>query len=492
MAGESTSKEISDFAEHVRTVQFALLVTCLALFAASLPEAPEDLHTAKRDLTRIQAAATSKTLDRLINRAFVLAARGPGEWRAKEAGTYGFKATYRFNESTFGVIVTPAWRTTLTLEEQAIPAFAAERGMVLTCGAALRADLQLGEFRVSIDPSNSLADFVAFWDCLPRIRAVRLGRTHSEKAAPIALDETLAATFKNNLVSVSAFKADSRNVVDELDPPPFRALYLTLRDGHMVLEFDPNKQLPSSPADVGATPVLHVSGSRAPGVRPAAAALAPSSAETVFTMPFIVPADTRGMSTKAQQMLIDEYFKGEATGPFDLRFPQLAAWARGRAARTPQILLEDLEQDIERASESFELFGVKIPLSLIAKVGLLVLVAIEGYFYLHLRRLTAIIQGTTPLPKFPWIGAYTDAVSMTASVASSALLPMAVVAWLAVTTWGKLSVTTALPLGIAYVVTQTLLIRQMIAFRTALRRAESMKPIRRVKVPTRPAHRRRP
>jgi hypothetical protein len=478
MSNDPEQQVISGFVEHVRTVHFALLATCLALFAASLPEAPEDLRIAKRDLERIQTAANSSALEKLTNRGFLLAARGPGQWKAKPAGTYGLRLTYATKGARFSVVATPAWSTTLTLEEQAIPGISAESGLVGTCGNVVVANTNIGAFGVDISERSSLAEFSAFWDCLPQIRAVSFGQIYYHKPAPVSLGKEMAATFKNNLIEVTPLMAVGTMPFETIAPAPFPALFLTLAKGQLVLEFDPNKHFPVSPADFGATPVKYVI-----GLAPVSPAIGASG--TIFTMPFTITADTRAVSTKAQQLLIDEYFPGTATGTFERRFPQLSLWAHGREARTPKILLEDLQTDIDRASESFELFGVKIPLSLIAKLGLLVLIAIEAYFCLHLSRLTLLVKGPSSVPSFPWIGAYLDLISRTASLTSAALLPVAVVAWLAISTWRQLGAATTILLGGIYVVVQCILIILMLRFWRAIERAQSVAVYRKVKVPVR-------
>jgi hypothetical protein len=478
MSNDPAQQVVSGFIEHVRTVHFALLVTCLALFAASLPEAPADLRIAKRDLERIQTAAKSNALEKLSNRGFLLAARGPGQWKAKPAGTYGLRITYGAKDARFSVVATPAWNTTLTLEEQAVPGISAERGSVSSCGKVVVANTDIGEFGVGISERSSLAEFTAFWDCLPQIRAVSLGQIHYDKATPVSLGKDMAAVFKNNLIEVTPLMADGTKSFETIAPTPFSALFLTLVEGKLVLEFDPNKHLPVNPTAFGATPAKYAVGHASQ--QPASA-----TSSTLFTMPFSVSMDTRAVTTKAQQLLIDEYFPGVAIGPFERRFPQLSSWARGREARTPKILLEDLQTDIDRASESFELFGVKIPLSLIAKLGLLVLVAIEGYFCLHLSRLTLLVKGPSSVPSFPWIGAYLDLASKSASLTSAALLPAVVVAWLAVSTWGQLGTATTVSLGGLYAVVQCMLVILMLRFWRALDRAQSVAPYRKVKVPQR-------
>ena len=336
MSNDSGQQVISAFVEHVRTVHFALLATCLALFGASLPEPAEDLRIAKRDLERIQTAAKSNALEKLTNRGFLLAARGPGQWKAKPAGTYGLRISYKAKDVRFSVVATPAWNTTLTLEEQAVPGISAEHGLVGSCGNVVVANTDIGEFRVGISERSSLAEFTAFWDCLPQIRAISFGQIHYDKSVPVSLGKDMAAMFQNNLIEVAPLMADGTKSFKTIAPAPFSALFLTLVKGQLVLEFDPNQHLLVNPTEFGATPVKH-----AVGLAPQSPAS--GAPETIFTMPFSIAADMRAVTTKAQQLLIDEYFPGTATGPFERRFPQLSSWARGREARTPKILLEDLQ-----------------------------------------------------------------------------------------------------------------------------------------------------
>src|SRR5438874_730052 len=93
-------------------------------------------------------------------------------------------------------------------------------------------------------------------------------------------------------------------------------------------------------------------------------------------------------------------------------------------------LLQDIVQELVHLGGLESVLGVKIPLSLITKVGMLVLIAIEAYFCLHLNRLSSILTRETEPPSFPWIGVYTDPLSKLVTLMSSAGVPAGVVAWL--------------------------------------------------------------
>lgn len=184
----------------------------------------------------------------------------------------------------------------------------------------------------------------------------------------------------------------------------------------------------------------------------------------MFTMPFVVPLSTRANVMTAQALVIEEFFSGTSPGVFERRFPQLASWVGKRRSRTPKILLEDIQQDLDRAAESFDMFGVKIPLSLIAKMGILVLIAIEAYLFLHLRKLSELLAKNDALPEFPWIGIYPDRISKSVFAVAVVIVPACIALWLFLNSWEQLRFGTVAALSVSFAVVQGFMVSQLYRF----------------------------
>lgn len=470
---QALSDMLNPFLEHLRTVHFALLASCLVLFASTLPEPPEDLKLAKRDLERIQSALDSKSLPKLIERAFILGARGPGTWKSSGKGTYASRLTYKQKSIMFRVTAVLRGQSVVPVEELALPGIASNMRLVDSCGTIIRADLRSNDFRILLTPQSSLAEFGKFWDCLPDLRAVKPSKVHYEKAAATPLDPELAKAFANNFIKMEPVVASWEEARDIVTKRGFSALFFALNaDGRLTLQFDPSLDDPvTAVKDFGATPKKYVEMDEQS--QPNALSLDETTATTVFTMPIVVPLSTSASGIKAQKLIIDEFFPGVGEGSFERRFPQLASWSRGRQSRAPGILIEDIQREIERASESFEVFGVKIPMALIAKMGLLVILAIEAYLCLHMRRLSVLLKTVNSMPEFPWIGVYSDNVSKSIFATTLVGVPLAVSAMLLYHSWNALPIGTIMILGLVTFAMKLFLIDQLAKFWDAFPRAIS-------------------
>jgi len=437
------------FMEHLRSVHFALLAACLALFAATLPEPPADLRLAKRDLERIQGAVASGSLTRIVNRAFLLGAYG-GQFRSREVGTYALRMRYRDAQDAGRTVVVGARQrfSSLPLEEVAIPVVRHDDRFQRTCGAQIiAAQPSTSDFKLNLTPQSSLADVATLWDCLQELRAVRIIAVEAAGARPEKLSEAMARRFPSNLLGVEPVSGPWSQIGTSVEQGTVPALVLDFVDGDVVVRYDPS--VAPGPSIFGVVPGKYV---------------VPNRSDDVFTIPAVIPVSMRASTLPAQRLIAEEFFPGVSPGLFARRFPQLAAWSVGKATRNPAVLLEDISAEIERASDTFEIMGVKIPLSLVAKLGILVLIGLEGYFALHLRRFRYVVSPNPGGLDFPWLGVYPDAASRVVFATVTVGLPVAVTALLLVKSRQQLSGATWVSLAAFFGTVQTLVAVELVKF----------------------------
>jgi hypothetical protein len=111
-------------------------------------------------------------------------------------------------------------------------------------------------------------------------------------------------------------------------------------------------------------------------------------------------------------------------GVFKTAFPDLAK------ATSPDLEYVDLKSLVDRLSEGskgdqvIEAFGLKIAATDVTRWGLLVLLAAQFYFWLHLYELTRRIEPSDPGWKVAWIGIYQPWLAFVTVVVSACILPL--------------------------------------------------------------------
>lgn len=88
---------------------------------------------------------------------------------------------------------------------------------------------------------------------------------------------------------------------------------------------------------------------------------------------------------------------------FQSRYRNLVEATRGRENLDFSILAPQIYAEVEKGDEPFEAFGLKIPGNRIAVWGIVVLVSVQLYFVMYLRRLSNKLQPDDPGWDVPWM-----------------------------------------------------------------------------------------
>ena len=115
---------------------------------------------------------------------------------------------------------------------------------------------------------------------------------------------------------------------------------------------------------------------------------------------------------------------------FETCFPDLAKASKGLELLKLPDLKNHLIQQIEKGDTVFEAFGLKVPLPLLTSWGIIVVLSVQLYFFLHLREFHAKIKPHDTGWDVPWIGAYSSGLSRSVYF-TTILMPTIAVALLA-------------------------------------------------------------
>jgi hypothetical protein len=128
------------------------------------------------------------------------------------------------------------------------------------------------------------------------------------------------------------------------------------------------------------------------------------------------------------QKIIASPFLGKAWrhGSFSTTFPELAEVTKF-TRNLPFDQIEEILQDENlRNADKLEAFGLKIPAQGISLWGALILIGIQVYLNRHLKFLNSVHVKNLHVARAAWLGLYTDYGSIIITILTMALLPVAV------------------------------------------------------------------
>lgn len=113
-------------------------------------------------------------------------------------------------------------------------------------------------------------------------------------------------------------------------------------------------------------------------------------------------------------------------GVFDKSFHDLAALSQGLEHQSLSSVVDRVRDLQNKGDVPLEFFGLKIPGAEAGKWGLVILLATQFYFWMHLHELSRKIGPNDPGWEVAWIGVYYSKIAFIATLISSCVLPVAV------------------------------------------------------------------
>jgi len=131
-----------------------------------------------------------------------------------------------------------------------------------------------------------------------------------------------------------------------------------------------------------------------------------------------------GNSVVVNESVLQGLFSDWRTGTYNEAFPELAGTAKDFetiALKSIPARLQDLQP---KGEQNIEAFGLKVPSADITRWGLVLLLSVQFYFWLHLHELNRKIDTSAPGWDVAWIGLYHSMSAAVSMLISACLLPV--------------------------------------------------------------------
>lgn len=125
-------------------------------------------------------------------------------------------------------------------------------------------------------------------------------------------------------------------------------------------------------------------------------------------------------------------FKDFRTGTFEEAFPELVSATVGMVNLKFPELVSRLKEKQGKGDQNIELIGLKLPSAEITQWGLVLILSIQFYFWLHLHELNKKIDAMSPGWDVAWVGMYTSVAARLTMWITACLLPLTAVFLLSV------------------------------------------------------------
>ena len=125
----------------------------------------------------------------------------------------------------------------------------------------------------------------------------------------------------------------------------------------------------------------------------------------------------------AQSLVVPGEDFGVPLGEFRTSFADLAGLSVGLESLKIEPLLSYVQRLRDESDQHIQLLGVDIPRTVISQWGVILLIAVQLYFFLHVQHLRRQALSAHTVATFPWLGLYPDRVSVAVFTASISILP---------------------------------------------------------------------
>jgi hypothetical protein len=355
----------ADFVEHIRTVHFALVGVCLALIGVIQFKKPLEVTTAQSQLQEIKSAVDRWDTDVILQNA--LSNLGLNSFPPMFMPVAG-KIDNAFRVDNRMCVMSEATAILLPANNT-------------SAGHIIYQDKWKEEL---FKKPSSLREFRDFWD--------RKATALSFKNTNHAGDKILLAR-KNGADEVLVFHPGKI----DFSSGSFEGPEISMTD----------RKQEQSIADL-----LHVS--------PARFVLSWNLGEDKALLP--VPISETTLDVQPALIRTHPYWK---PGAFSRSFSDLDKATASVQDRSFEGISSNLQEEASKPkTESFEVFGVKFPVEKATRWGILLIVGIQLYLWIHLHELSPKLKEGDAGWDVAWIGVYRSLPARTLFVSSTALLPV--------------------------------------------------------------------
>jgi hypothetical protein len=409
-----------DYVEHLRTIHFSLMAICVAALVLSLAETPSDIRKARSEvhaiaeLVRIwdpnwveSSAQQVGNKDRTKNPTMLYQT----DWAEHIAHfeIEGFKGDQRARAD----IRDPNWIVHGPVSDLAIHA-----GVFSLPHFCQNPD-------VTLTKPNTLEEFRRIWNVLNEKHSIRF-------PTRLADDTYSIAQFLNKL------QVKDMGRVQWLPRGSEARSEMEVRVEPCILSDAIRKALPDLTTDYGFVGTF----------------------DNYQHQPVLPVSRYQEIEFRAQDALREHFQQGiPEGGSFDHSFSELDKITKDYQSLEFDKFDVILEAEQNRTGDSFEAFGVKFPAEATTRWGVVVVLAVQLYFWIHLHELAQRLQPNAPGWEVAFIGMYSSHPSRVVYSLSTHFLPVAAIIALGVKGlfigdfqrmyWWVLGISTALSIGLA-------------------------------------------
>ncbi len=388
--------------EHLRAVHFTLVLTALALLAATFLPTPQAVERALVQARQVKEFSSAWKHGEMLSE---IVSDGVAEFRDAHPSVHPLiDHDIRVDLVQGGSREDPA-----SVSVRARPMFVGRTGFdreddtIGELGFESATGLSYPELKEEI---TTIGKFETLWDRLADPLIYRMILADEKALSELPFLKTEADAWNHvglkigtrAFVSPDAHEWEGKGLQDPL-PRTERKVYSLHRIESDVPEL--RQAFPS------ATHYLRIAFTRRPD---------PTLRVSIPVRTEPVAIDVQGAIAKA-----DAHWKDWVHGKFSYAFSDLASFAKNRNSMTLDELVGEIQSSAGAAEQTVEVFGAKIPQIAVSLWGGLLLACVQLYVLLHLR---TVLRHRLALDAAPWIGGYDDRMSRFVATASIAVLPL--------------------------------------------------------------------
>ena len=360
-----------DFVEHVRTIHFSLVAVCLALIGLLQFQKPKDVSGAQSQLQEVKAAVDS--------------------WDTPDVS-----GAIRDAIGKSGGLMTPMLNPAVRKFEILHQIFAFSEGGCVWLPSKKEAGrcVSFSDLNNTIlKKPKSLADFRDLWDLLEQPVVVAPDLKHVSTKAVLIVSQGAAsiATYEPASQSSSGWAILDVRLADQKEQQIIDREFPEMQS-QLVYYMD----------DRGA------------------------NSRVLIPVPILskTPIDAQ-----ASLVATHPYWKA---GSFSSSFPNLNDATSGMQEQSFEAIATHLAGEAAKPkTDSFEVFGVKFPVETASRWGMILVIGIQLYLWIHLYELSPRLKDADAGWDVAWIGVYQSSPAKVLFLASTALLPLLTIGLLA-------------------------------------------------------------
>jgi hypothetical protein len=357
----------ADFVEHIRTVHFALVGVCLALIGVVQFKKPLEVTAAQSQLQEIKSAVDAWNTEKTFQTIY---------------------SSLKLNNS-YGLVVVPGKLENAFRVENRFCVMSGATAAFLPAGMGSPGQLiSPNEVENLFKKPSTLREFRDLWDRRPVALSFSDTNAVGDKillARHDGTNEVLAFHPGSVDFAGGQYQTPDISMTDKKQQQTIADL-LHVSSGMFVLSWE-----------VGEDKVL-------------------------------LPAPILQTTLDVQPTLIQTHPYWKA-GPFAASFSDLDKATANTQENSFEAISSNLQQEASKPkTDSFEVFGVKFPVEKATRWGILLIVGIQLYLWIHLHELSPRLKEADAGWDVAWIGVYRSLPARVLFVASTALLPVVTIA----------------------------------------------------------------